>query len=744
MAKIDPTSRIQELERLEQLTPQKYYAHSTDSADTSNWQLLEEHLGNVAKRAADFAKSFGAEEWAHITGKNHDTGKGRKAWQAYLRRVNSITDEFSPFYAGHPNHAIVGAQLLFSNNTQAGKLLAYCIAGHHGGLANWSGAQNAALKDKIAEESPDIDIPFTVPEFPEELPFQVDQDHFGFQIQFFVRMLFSCLVDADYLDTEMFLDNDRSELRCNYRDIGTLYERFWKNFNVLREKADTSLAVNIQREHVLDDCLCAAEEDPGIFSLTVPTGGGKTLASLAFALNHALKHKKRRIIYVIPFTSIIEQNAGVFRKMLGEDTVLEHHCNYIPDESDWRTRLAIENWDAPMVVTTNVQFFDSFYANRTSKCRKLHNIADSIVIFDEVQAIPVEKLRPCLEVIRELSQNYGVTTVLCTATQPAIEYNEQFSAGLKIDQEIIRDVPRLFSALKRTEEIFIGELNESEVAERLMSYDQVLCIVNTRQQALDIFQALPESAENIHLSALMHPAHRTAQLEEIRTRLSPENNLPCRVVSTQLIEAGVDVDFPCVYRAVTGIDSIAQAAGRCNRNGRSKVPCKMYIFEFPEDGECSFFRQAAQSAAKLFDEFAGELTSPACVAKYFADFFWKNEQRMDEDGIIEECLTAQSGNIQFRDIAKFRMIQSATIPVIIAIEEKSQKLVQALEFAEHKGNILRRLQQFTVQIYPYQFEEIMDWLEEPVPGIWVLRSSELYSKSTGLKCRPPQGDAFFG
>ncbi len=720
----------------------KYYAHSTDSANTSDWQLLEEHLQKVAKRAAGFAKIFGGEAWARIAGENHDIGKGRKEWQAYLRWANSIIDEFSDFYRGHPPHAIVGAQQLFSKDQQAGKLLAYCIAGHHGGLADWNGAQNVALKKKLAEKPANIDIPFSVPEFPKNLGVMIDPDRFGFQIQFFVRMLFSCLVDADYLDTEAFLDENRHEQRGNYPGIADLTKRFWKNFNPLREKADSDLPVNIQRERVLADCLRAAEENPGIFSLTVPTGGGKTLASLAFALNHAQKHGKRRIIYVIPFTSIIEQNAGVFRQMLGEDAVLEHHCNYIPDESDWRTRLAVENWDAPVVVTTNVQFFDSFYANRTSKCRKLHNIAGSIVIFDEVQAIPVEKLQPCLEIIRELSKNYGVTTVLCTATQPAIERNEQFPDGLQVEREIIRDAPALFSALKRTEEHFIGTLDEAEVAEKMMGHEQVLCIVNTRQQALDIFNGLPESDENIHLSALMYPAHRTEKLAEIRNRLA--ENKKCRVVSTQLIEAGVDVDFPSVYRAVAGIDSIAQAAGRCNRNGRSKIPCNVYVFEFPEDGGCSYIRQAAQSAAKLFDEFKGELTSPACVEKYFADYFWKNAQRMDEDRIIEKCLHAQTGDIQFRDIARFRMIQSATIPVIIAIEEKSQKLVQALEFAEHKGGILRRLQQYTVQIYPYQFEEIQDWLEEPVPGIRVLCSPELYSQSTGLKCRPPQGEAFFG
>ena len=723
----------------------KYYAHSLDGEPPSDWQPLEEHLKNVAQLASKFANYFDAQVWGSILGKNHDLGKGTRPWQAYLRRANNIIDEFLPFYEGHPTHAFVGAQWLFMHSREAGKLLAYCIAGHHGGLPNWNDVSNSALEVKLQQGYPKIEISHSVPNYPKNLPFLAHDKRFGFQLQFFVRMLFSCLVDADFLDTEASVDKMKSGWRSSYSEIDTLHKKFWTNFKMLRDEADQTTTVNQQREYVLKDCLRASELDPGLFSLTVPTGGGKTLASLAFALNHAKKYQKRRIIFVIPFTSIIEQNAKVFCDMLGDDAVLEHHCNFLPDDSDWKTRLATENWDAPVVVTTNVQFFNSFYANKTSKCRKLHNVAESIIIFDEVQAIPVEKLQPCLEVIKELSLNYGVTSVLCTATQPAINFSEQFKAGLKNVREIIQDVPALFAELKRTAEVFIGELSEQDVANQLLAQEQVLCIVNTRQQALDIFNALPESEENIHLSALMYPAHRTEKLDEIRVRLSATNKQPCRVVSTQLIEAGVDVDFPCVFRAVAGIDSIAQAAGRCNRNGLSKTPCKVSVFEFAEESGCSFFRHAAQSAAKLFEPFAGRLTDPECVREYFADFFWKNEQWMDEDGIIKDlCRPAQSGNIQFKDIAKFQMIKSATIPIVVALEENAVKLIRALEFAEHKGGILRKLQQFSVQIYPYQFEEIKDWLEDPVPGVWVLRTEILYSRTTGLKCSPPEGNAFFG
>ena len=719
-----------------------YYAHSTESKNKNDWQPLDEHLNSVAKLAGRFAEHFNAKPWALILGKTHDLGKGTRPWQAYLRHANNISDEFYKDFAGHPTHALTGARWLYKHSREAGKLLAYCIAGHHGGLFNWDDSSESALKNRVKQHYPEVEIPHPVPEFPTQLPFSADQNRFGFQLQFFTRMLFSCLVDADYLDTEAWLDKDKAKWRSNYPSIKEIHNRFWDNFDSLRRKADQELSINHQRELVLHDCIKAAELERGLFSLTVPTGGGKTLASMAFALNHAKKHGLRRVIYVIPFTSIIEQNAAVFRNILGNNAVLEHHCNFFPDDSDWKTRLASENWDAPIVVTTNVQFFNSFYANKPSKCRKLHNVAESIVIFDEVQAIPVEKLNPCLEVIKELSINYGVTSVLCTATQPAVEFSDQFPSGLKKITEIVRDVPTLFSVLKRTKERFIGELDNKIVADRLAACKQVLCIVNTRQQALEIFDALPDSDANIHLSALMYPIHRTQKLHEVHRRL--KNGLSCRVISTQLIEAGVDVDFPCVYRVVAGIDSIAQAAGRCNRNGLSRAPGNVFVFKFPEKQECSFFRQAAQSAAKLFKHYTGDLTSPECVRDYFDDYFWKNEQRMDADGIIERCLTAQSGNIQFKDIAAFKMINSATIPIVIALSDDAQDLVRQLIHAAYKGSILRRLQQYTVQIYSHQFDDIKDWLDSPIPEVFVLNSDKIYSQQTGLKYKPPEGQAFFG
>ena len=726
-----------------------YYAHSQKDKPTEYWQTLDDHLNNVACMAAGFAENFGGQQWAEIAGKFHDLGKGTRAWQAWIRKANGIVDDFSDYFDGHPNHADAGAQVL-NQKSKMGMLLAYAIAGHHAGMPDWFGeADGTGLDARLKATMPGVSVSVPEPDFPRKPPFNMDNERMGYQLQFFIRMLFSCLVDADWLDTEKFMDAEKASTRGGFLPLESLYNRFWEKFSDFRQKADKESAVNRQREKCLTDCLEAAILKPGLFSLTVPTGGGKTLASMAFALEHAKQHGKNRIIYVIPFTSIIEQNARKFREYLGDDAILEHHCNYIadrkdiPDDTASRIHLATENWDAPVVVTTNVQFFDSLYANKPSRCRKLHNLADSIIIFDEVQAIPVEKLKPCIEAIKELAENYGTSCLLCTATQPAIGYSENFQSGLKNVREIIKDVPSLFDSLKRTEETYIGELDEESVATKLMDWPQILCIVNTRKQALNIYNGLPESDDNFHLSALMYPQHRTRTLNNIRDRLT--KGLPCRVVSTQLIEAGVDVDFPCVYRALSGIDSIAQAAGRCNREGRNPSPQPVHVFQLPGNAGPSVFRQAAQSAEKLLEEYDGRLTCPDCVQAYFDDYFWKNEENMDKDQIISKLTgrtqPAVRGYIQFKEIGKFRMIESDMIPIIVAFGEAS-KLADKLTYTEHKGSLLRKLQQYTVQIYSHQFKEIASWLEE-VDGIFILRNKELYSMETGLACGAPHGEGFF-
>lgn len=732
-----------------------YYAHTLEGCPVEEWQSLEEHLQNTAALCQRFAEQFNAGAWGELVGRFHDLGKGSREFQAYLRHDNGIKDEFAPHYNSRwrRDHATFGARHLHNLSQQAGKLLAYCIAGHHGGLQNWSnGTTDGGLRNRLADKViKEVLFAFEQPTtISNQLPFQMgDQKLFGFQLQFFIRMLFSCLIDADRLDTERFCSPDKAVKRINELPLQELHPVFWKNFDALRatakEKAEKS-KVNEIREKVLADCRAAAQRQPSLFTLTVPTGGGKTLASLAFALEHAQRHEQfRRIIYVIPFTSIIEQNAKVFRDMLGNEAVLEHHSNFTPDKDDWKSELAAENWDAPVVVTTNVQFFDSFFACKTSPCRKLHNVAGSIIIFDEVQAIPVERLQPCLEVLRELTKNYGVTAVLCTATQPAIGKSDEFKTGLALEQaEIIRDVPQLFKELQRTRMTWLGKQTQEEIAAKLRQEEQVLCVVSTRDQASTLFEQIKEEKEDgtFHLSALMYPLHRSRVLQEIRERLRLSQ--PCRVISTQLIEAGVDVDFPVVYRSLAGMDSIAQAAGRCNREGLLAIG-EVFVYEPEKNPNLSYFRQTADSAKRLFGRFADKFLEPECIQEYFADYFWKNQQRIEENDILKLCQAgAQKGDFAFEDIAAFKMIDNANRAIVIALEEEAIELVSQLEYTRCQKNILRILQQYTVQVYPNQFTELLVWLKEVYPGVFVLDNETMYLNETGLKCKSPEGQGFFG
>jgi CRISPR-associated endonuclease/helicase Cas3 len=360
-----------------------------------------------------------------------------------------------------------------------------------------------------------------------------------------------------------------------------------------------------------------------------------------------------------------------------------------------------------------------------------------------VQAIPVERLQPCLEVLRELSTNYGVTAVLCTATQPAIGKSENFKNGLDLEQaEIIKDVPQLFNQLRRTRMTWLGKQTQEEIAAKLRQEKQVLCVVSTRDQALTLFELIKDSGDTFHLSALMYPAHRSKVLQEIRDRL--HSGQPCRVISTQLIEAGVDVDFPLVYRSLAGMDSIAQAAGRCNREGKKAIG-EVFVYEPEKIPSASFFKQSCQSAKPLLDRFADKYLEPECIQAYFADYFWKNQQRMDEDDILGKCqIGIRKCEFAFEDIAAFKMIDSAQQAIVIAVEDEALALVKKLEYKEYSKNILRKLQQYSVQVYPNQFAELHGWLEEPSKGIFVLslKSKEMYDKETGLKCQSPEGHGY--
>jgi CRISPR-associated endonuclease/helicase Cas3 len=708
----------------------EFYAHTATypdgSADTdpSHWQPLEEHLSNVAEGAARFASAFGS-DWARLAGNWHDLGKFSAEFQSYLRTVGGADAhlEERPEIAAKVDHSTAGSQQSAKEFKLFGTLLAYMIAGHHAGLPNGRDPTTACLEERLRKKVPTYqNAPKTLLGLGKE-PLHTPPRALtsGYALGFFLRMTFSALVDADWLDTESFMSPERAAARQQkplpvleaMRDcLDTYLSRF----------GDLKSSVQCARAEVLTACRASALETMGLFSLTVPTGGGKTLSSLAFAIDHALHHGLDRIIYVLPFTSIIEQNAAVFREVfasLGSDFVVEHHSNLDPDADHLtvRSRLATENWDARLIVTTNVQFFESLHAAKPSRCRKLHRLARSVIILDEAQTLPLTLLKPCLRSIQELGSSglYSTSIVLCTATQPAIEHRSEFTSGLKHVREIVPDKDRLFQNLQRVRVTDLGRipLQDIELAKRLTVHPQVLCIVNTRRHAAELFARLPADGTRRHLSALMCPAHRSEVLGDPREpmpgsiRHALKNNLPCRVVTTQLIEAGVDVDFPVVFRALAGLDSIAQAAGRCNREGRMAGLGDTFVFQPEQPIPRGYIRKSADAAAEILPLHASDPLCPAAVEAFFRLHYWKNEEQTDAKNILD-CFPRQLTQpadllgFRFKDCAEnFQFIESAYQAVLIPWGDHGRSLIEELRTAFDPASqryLSRRLQRYIVQI----------------------------------------------
>lgn len=725
----------------------EYYAHTLDGKEQEHWQLLEDHLRAVAEKAGGFAAGFGAEEWAHAAGMLHDAGKATEKFQEYLARSH----RGEPVKRGSIDHSSFGAQWAAGKNPMVGKLLAYALAGHHGGLPDGISSQGSSLKDRLEKK---VGLPEDVLSskvtLPENLPFSLSTEHPGFSLAFFTRMLFSCLVDADYLDTERFMDPDRASFRDGYPNVKELRAKLQRRIKAFAEREHES-PINTLRMGVLKDCLAKAAHSPGLFSLTVPTGGGKTVSSLAFALEHAVTHSLERVIYVIPYTSIIEQNAKVFRDILGEEAVLEHHSNYEPNKKNEddleqsddpavrRAKLATENWDMPVVVTTNVQFFESLFAAKPSRCRKLHNIARSVVILDEAQMLPPNLLLPCLAALRELTEHYSTSVVLCTATQPALNKRDGFPQGLPEAEEVVGDRGALYAGLRRTEVSNLGTLSDEDLAERLKGHEQVLCIVNTRSHARGLYEMLQGEEGVFHLSANMYPVHRSRKLEEIKERLG--EGLPCRVVSTQLIEAGVDIDLPVVYRAAAGVDSIAQAAGRCNREGKLVGLGQVYVF-MPERGlpKKGLFTTTAARGEEVMRNH-DDIFSPEAVHHYFRLLFWQLGAGLDEKQILAKLEEgAAEGNFPFREAASlFKLIENEQVPILIPIEDEAKELAEQLSTSETPAKLLRQAGRYCVSVYRPEFAKLMAAGVIEVAGDVqpVLLNTDVYDEERGLMTEEP-------
>ena len=706
------------------MKPLIYYAHSAQDKlgnllPYERWQTLQSHSVNVGEMAAEFARVFGAQEIACQTGQLHDLGKYSEAFNCRLHGGPSV------------DHATAGAKIAVERwRNVIGKLIAFCIAGHHAGLANGSGEgdNRRTLKQRLALQF-GADIPaldnlwqqeIKLPQNLSAPPLKADAHHPFFSYAFFTRMLYSCLVDADYLDTEAFylkLENKAAE-RGGYPDLNVLQHNFNQFINDFRrriaqapeqtEAEKRNAALNRLRSEILDHAVEQAAQPQGLFTLTVPTGGGKTFTSMAFALEHAKQHGMRRVIYVIPFTSIIEQNAAEFRKAfgeLGEQAVLEHHSTFddgkLQNEATKdKLRLASENWDAPIVVTTAVQFFESLFADRSSRCRKLHNIAGSVIILDEAQMLPLNLLLPIMQAIKELAQNYRCSIVMCTATQPAVQAENGFYRGFENVREIAPKPTALFDKLCRTTVQHIGTQTDADLLAKLAEHPQMLIIVNNRRHARSLYDQAKPLDGTFHLTTLMCAKHRSQKLDEIRGRL--KSGEPCRVIATSLIEAGVDVDFPLVMRAEAGLDSVAQAAGRCNREGKRPSENSFVWIFAPEEQWKAPPELAAQAAVMRLtaDSFSDDLLSTQAVAAYFAELYQLKGSELDNKKILKmHNDTGQSLDFPFQTIAdKFHMIESHMQPLIIPFDGEAENLISSLQHADHIGGLLRKLQPYTVQI----------------------------------------------
>jgi len=711
-----------------------HFAHSLDGKDRRDWQSLAGHLREVSSLTAERGAKFGAERLGALIGLLHDLGKYSADFQAYIEGKSSS-----------PDHATAGAREIrrvvagTTSDRIAAAIGAYCIAGHHAGLPDWRGER--PLSQRLEKPLPTLDEawsheiePRTERLFPNGFKRHTDKALAGFQLAMFGRMLFSCLVDADFCDTERFYavaegKNVDREWPALAAIVEELRARFDAHLAGLSANAGQT-ELNQLRADILAHARAKATQQRGIFTLNVPTGGGKTLTSLGFALDHAKAHGLQRVVYAIPFTSIIDQTAVIFRTVLGEGIVLEHHSaidnerRTSPTSRDEgerdaaaKMRLAMEDWAAPVIVTTNVQLFESLFANRPSRCRKLHNLVNAVIVLDEAQAIPLPLLRPCVAALDELTRNYGCSVILCTATQPALAA-PHFPGGFTLppERELAPDPALLGQALKRvTLSLCKKPLTDAELTADLHRAEQGLVIVNSRKHALDLYNAAKAEglAGLVHLSTRQTATDRRRLLAAIRDNLN--RCQPCRVIATSLVEAGVDLDFPRVWRAQAGLDQIAQAAGRCNREGRRTAADSIVTVFAPADAKPPPEIKPLIDAMARIIPYEDDLFAPKAIERYFREVYWqRGDARLDRisvrkaDGpaetmsVLGAFLLGKEPDFAYRTVAEgFRLIESGMAPVIIAAEETPRATIERLRHGSiAPAAAARDLQTFIVQVPP--------------------------------------------
>lgn len=687
------------------------YAHTPPDGSPA-WHGLRDHLLGTSQRAAAFAEPFGAAAIAKWAALCHDVGKSNPEWQRYLQRAHELgLDRRAARGLPRPQHARAGAYLALEHDFP---IVAAAVYGHHGGMPARPDLKQLRATGK---EDPAVAVPLRslstwLPEASssaptkELIPVWAANDRSRRALEALGRVVFSCVVDADYLDTEAHFKGPRKP--GARLEPGNLMQRLDEHRSQLRGGRED---VQRAREQVYRACLRAASAPQGFFRLAAPTGSGKTLAALGFALTHAATHHLDRIIVALPYTTITDQTAQVYRDVFGaagdDDVplVLEHHSALEPEEREdqspaaQQSRLAAENWDAPLVVTTTVQFFESLFSNRPGRCRKLHNIARSVVVLDEVQTLPVPLLEPTVSMLRELVDHFGASVLLSTATQPALESDAPHFGGLPNGsvRDILPDAAMLFKDLRRvTYEVATDLWTWEQAALALRGHPRALAIVNTRHQALALLDALGDG-EVLHLSTWLCGAHRLRVLAEVKRRLDAGE--PCTLVATQVVEAGVDLDFPVVLRALGPLDRIVQAAGRCNREGRLPGTGKVVVFE-PEEATVprGVYATATEETRRLLRRPGADLHDPALYEEYFRAVY--RSTSTDAHGIQQ-----LRSDLDYPEVAaRYRIITEDMQAVVVPYEDALRRLAQAESSA--KTGAARMLQPFTVNLWRRDLERL--------------------------------------
>lgn len=692
--------------------------------ESGEWEIQsnEEHLKGVAALCSDFADSFGYREYGEVMGLLHDIGKERTAFQQHIRKESQYDPD--AVVDGDSSHAYIGgiaAKMLYPS---LHPLISNPIMGHHRGLyddGDWRYMLEQAMPEEIHIPSLDINLQWQ--------PMIKEDCHLV------ERMLFSCLVDADYLDTESFMKPEDARLRGTHTSLSSLLDTL-ENYLQSLNASSPDTEVNKVRREVQARCREFGDTPCGFYSLTVPTGGGKTLSSLLWALKHAVKNGLKRVIIAIPYTSIITQTAATLKAIFGEENVLEHHSDFFADcdeDADIAKarKLGTENWDYPIIVTTNVQLFESLFSNTPAKCRKLHNIAKSVIILDEAQVLPTDYLQPIVDALKSLNRIFGSSVLFTTASQPVLSGDFRNFHGLKEVKEIIPEEWELHKKLRRSSITFMeGNQGYDEVAQAVSKHDRVLCIVNTRADAKEIYDRLPKDGLCLHLSRMMCPAHIKETIALLKAELKKPSESAIRVVSTQLIEAGVDIDFPVVFRQEAGLDSILQAAGRCNREGKMAV-CPTYVFNLKKEknlppGFLTRTNNARLSMGQNHDWFSQE-----AMKSYFIQLYSRIDN-FDTHSIAGSLY--EPSELLFETAAKeFHLIEDNTISVFVNWRD-SMELIRKLQRFGPSYPLMKALSQYSVNIRQKSFNTLKEAgaIEEPCEGIFVITDPSYYDDRLGL------------